>query len=87
MGDKVEYVTTYWVEGDTLVQRCDTLEGCDLIHERIVRCRDCRYMRHHHAEESKDRKDFWWCMLGDWKKGIPLYKDSGFCAWGERRDA
>lgn len=54
--------------------------------EEIVRCRDCKYMRHYYTEESKDRKDFYWCMLADWTKGIPLYRDSGFCAWGERSE-
>lgn len=52
----------------------------------VVRCRDCRYMLHYHAEESEDRKDFYWCMLADWKGGVQLYRDSGFCAWGERRE-
>ena len=52
----------------------------------IVRCRECKYMLHYHAEESKDRKDSYWCMLADWKCGVQLYRDSGYCAWGERRE-
>ena len=86
MGDKVEYVTTYWVEGGTLVQRCDTLEGCDLIHERIVRCRDCVYAS---AGEA--------VMSGNWRLGTcsnrrfigSIHRSNvtadGFCAWGKVR--
>jgi len=59
---------------------------CDGVHEEIVRCRDCRYMRHYHAEESEGGKDFWWCKLAYWKRGVPLNKDSGYCAWGKKEE-
>jgi len=84
MGDRVEYVTTYWVEDGTLVQHCDTLEGCDLIHERIVRCRDCRY----HAEFTT--RNAWsgkvykrsTCEREEYMFDV---KPNDFCSWGKSR--
>ena len=45
------------------------------VHERIVRCRDCKYCM-----------SYWQSDYCDYFAHVTNDPD-GFCAWGERRDA
>ena len=47
------------------------------VHERIVRCRDCKNFA---SDELGD-----YCTLLDFEDVKSM--DNGFCAWAERRDA
>jgi len=58
-----------------------------VLHERIVRCRDCE-----HAEESESGALFcngYLVELWDWYNDIPnngvKVEPDDFCAWGERK--
>ena len=51
------------------------------VHERIVRCRDCR--KFHLDNSDHDYRSGWWCDRWD----TDMVRPDGFCAWGERRDA
>ena len=53
-------------------------------HEEIVRCRDC--VKWHHID-TLDGVRYGEC--DEWKRAdsycVPATRESGFCAWGERR--
>lgn len=48
------------------------------LQERIVRCRDCKWLDHH---------NLYLCMLpdGDGAYACWVVEPDGFCAWGERK--
>ena len=61
--------------------------------EPIVRCRDCRYMETYHPFDVNTMKlseyAEYHCessQFSNWDWPIEV-EPSGFCAWGERRDA
>ena len=57
----------------------------------IVRCRDCKHVKHT-PEWQLDRRykpeDAWWCHA-EWCEGMggdhPCVEPDGFCKWGERK--
>lgn len=49
------------------------------VHERIVRCRDCK-----HYVPDHDPIDPGWPMMCD-DSGRDMVEPYGFCAWGERK--
>ena len=51
----------------------------EYIHERVVRCRDCKDYR-----ESDETCHSW--QWHNWDAPIEVEPD-GFCAWGERRQS
>lgn len=57
------------------------------VHERIVRCRDCRHMHIVRAWTGMDAPE---CWLHASRETGALGKNwtdpNGFCAWGERRE-
>lgn len=61
------------------------------VHERIVRCRDCKYAHHYHPFNPYTRKpseiEDWYCGWHSNAEGASEIEPDGFCAWGERRDA
>lgn len=50
------------------------------LHERIVRCRDCKYALHfwHHDDER-------WQCTNEMLEGLDI-SPGFYCAWGERRE-
>ena len=58
----------------------EEIRGGDFVHGEIVRCRDCKhYMDYEHEYEP----NLGYCREHDREE----VRDSGFCAWGERRQA
>lgn len=65
----------YIVEYPDDVVSASRIEECINVHERIVRCRDCKHY------------DFGFCRKLIWRNnGFPVsICGDKFCAWGERR--
>lgn len=55
--------------------------GSRHVHERVVRCRDCRHYAEHEWVVATDVADVCHFWHGEPTKVEP----DGFCAWGERR--
>lgn len=58
-----------------------------VLHEHVVRCRDCKY--HEPMIVSYSDKPLSVCISGQWvgaEGDNPLVKPDGFCKWGERKD-
>ncbi|MBQ9002678.1 MAG: hypothetical protein IJ087_12575 [Eggerthellaceae bacterium] len=49
------------------------------LHERIVRCRDCKWLRVDMSDH--EYRSGYWCDMGRFDP-----KPDGFYAWGERRE-
>lgn len=57
-----------------------------VLHERIVRCRDCKYCNMFNVSYSD--KPLFDCLSEQWigaEGDNPLVEPDGFCAWGERK--
>ena len=61
----------------------DGHEGHWYTGEEIVRCRDCIYRRRSWNGHEPNFIGDWFCSY----TGGHEVKPTGFCAWGERRDA
>lgn len=60
------------------------------VHERIVRCRDCRYARILRPFDLRTRKpstviEEWYCEWHSNPEGASDIEPDGFCKWGEKR--
>ena len=71
----------YIVEYPDYAVSASRIEECINVHEKIVRCKDCKYYDH---EELFD-DDMWWCMRGTSDESVFEVEPYGFCKWGERR--
>ena len=57
------------------------------VHERIVRCRDCKHCREHDMRAYGGDRDLFLCHHFSMSSGAgwPV-KPDGYCAWGERKE-
>lgn len=59
-----------------------------VLHERIVRCSDCKH--HDYMTVSYSDKPLSVCYSEQWigaEGDNPLVEPNGFCAWGERKQS
>lgn len=52
------------------------------VHEKVIRCRDCKHYRDHEWIIVTDVSDV--CHF--WDEGGVKVEPDGFCKWGERRE-
>lgn len=70
-----EYIVEY---PDDIVS-VSHIEECINVHERIVRCKDCKFINRYDMSCRRWSHDNGVCYMA---KHV---SDDGFCAWGERR--
>lgn len=65
----------------------DEFGGYFPVHERIVRCRDCKYHINKTCKYRNGISSESNCFFFSDYEGVPMpVEPDGFCAWGERRE-